>query len=1069
MGYEFDDNGKYLGWSNLFDYSSIDTLRASEYLPIPEGVKYVKSDTGFDISDYISKIASKTTKVEKIRAEADLLRVLQDKPITYSKGKQYQYITWTVDDNIAQDIVNDLQSHQDTEITPNMIQRCLKNSVSSSISNIIQNLRNMDQAYSPIAMSSIRKASEQSPKGSKSERMTLMNPLTKFLMQEQNMVGKGVIGITAVGEKVFFNTSHYWNEGLITGDPIRLRNMYFNQTFNRIQGRSTGNMQSLTKNTIANINFENNEQLRLYFNAASDIDAELRAKYNITDADIENKTETWQAYNKELIEAVRNIQENGIYADDLISQLLSAATDNAKELILAKINAGTNLAKCYLHLIMMGFSINDIVSFMTSPVVSIANDLNNVNMFDEYLYKTNMNKVIRWMRGHIPYKQFLSGTSKVLDEEYGNYVSQALYNQAFAALNAKVSKALHDAGYGMETQTITKKMKNEEGAETEISESKLVPKEYNFDELLKDFFFAKISGEIDQELFDFLDTSQQATKSKLNNGIMALSDFIENLVDKVKDSGLTESDYIADLEEFEHVYNLATETSELGSTLLGFNQGIPTSIEELIALNIRINKIVHNKEMMFAISAKQFENEDYFNNLVQTLKDRNSKYSEEEIRTILTTAKDLGIVNTFSFQKWLNNQNGYRKATSDYYNLIKGTWNVFDIIDKLPHFKSIFDILKAVYTFEQTCIKKTALVENLTAKLFDDYDVIDDLKIKKLIDYVDDVLILKFLNEQQFKYPIFKDDKIIDFNWDDQTVTSEFDHIVVDSEYSRGSFKRLIEEKLFSELKQGYYSDVVDGKVVKKEFPMDNKFIRNLVFDLNNENQRFLRLNLDMQNVVSTAENEGKYQECLSDFIKLQNYELGGRPLSDWFMLYNLVVNKNKFGSDRLTTLFGNFLGIIKNDSIIKSFMKYVGDLDFVDAKMPESIAELEEWGFNMDDARYKIAPVISETQEGSHNEDIVREYINGRIMYKRKYKGQYRSPKDLVPDVDYYADQKENDAIKYNRIQNYNDYGCIKTPFANLKINAIAGLRSNDVAQIVGILNNLIKRGLIIINTENC
>jgi hypothetical protein len=52
---------------------------------------------------------------------------------------------------------------------------------------------------------------------------------------------------------------------------------------------------------------------------------------------------------------------------------------------------------------------------------------------------------------------------------------------------------------------------------------------------------------------------------------MALSDFIENLVDKVKDSGLTESDYIADLEEFEHVYNLATETSELGSTLLGFN------------------------------------------------------------------------------------------------------------------------------------------------------------------------------------------------------------------------------------------------------------------------------------------------------------------------------------------------------------------------------------------------------------------------------------------------------------------------------------------------------------------
>ena len=74
-------------------------------------------------------------------------------------------------------------------------------------------------------METVRKASLQSPKGSKSERMTLLNPLTKFLMQEQNMVGKGVIGITAVGEKVFFNVSHYWNEGIRSGDAVWLKNL----------------------------------------------------------------------------------------------------------------------------------------------------------------------------------------------------------------------------------------------------------------------------------------------------------------------------------------------------------------------------------------------------------------------------------------------------------------------------------------------------------------------------------------------------------------------------------------------------------------------------------------------------------------------------------------------------------------------------------------------------------------------------------------------------------------------------------------------------------------------------
>nr|DAT77691.1 MAG TPA: hypothetical protein [Caudoviricetes sp.] len=31
-------------------------------------------------------------------------------------------------------------------------------------------------------------------------------------------------------------------------------------------------------------------------------------------------------------------------------------------------------------------------------------------------------------------------------------------------------------------------------------------------------------------------------------------------------------------------------------------------------------------------------------------------------------------------------------------------------------------------------------------------------------------------------------------------------------------------------------------------------------------------------------------------------------PLSDLFVLYNLLVNKNQYGSDRLTTLFDSFL-----------------------------------------------------------------------------------------------------------------------------------------------------------------
>jgi len=55
--------------------------------------------------------------------------------------------------------------------------------------------------------------------------------------------------------------------------------------------------------------------------------------------------------------------------------LLSAATDNAKELILAKINAGTNFAKMYVYAMIVGLNINDTVAFMTCPVAELIDKL----------------------------------------------------------------------------------------------------------------------------------------------------------------------------------------------------------------------------------------------------------------------------------------------------------------------------------------------------------------------------------------------------------------------------------------------------------------------------------------------------------------------------------------------------------------------------------------------------------------------------------------------------------------------------------------------------------------------
>jgi len=68
--------------------------------------------------------------------------------------------------------------------------------------------------------------------------------------------------------------------------------------------------------------------------------------------------------------------------------MISAATDNAKELILDRINANTDLSKMYMYLITLGFDVKDIVSFMTSPVINLIARNSTQNIFLDTSFRT---------------------------------------------------------------------------------------------------------------------------------------------------------------------------------------------------------------------------------------------------------------------------------------------------------------------------------------------------------------------------------------------------------------------------------------------------------------------------------------------------------------------------------------------------------------------------------------------------------------------------------------------------------------------------------------------------------
>lgn len=351
MGQEFGDDGLLIKYSNLFDYSTPETLNASTWLPTPRKL-FISNDqnsVGFNITSQIKRLFEiKDDFAQYIRQMADLIIDIYDYYDKHGFDNKINIVYDQEYQEFCEKVIRDLITHESTVISSNLKEAAYKNSISANIKNIVQDLKNMALAYSPISMDDLQMMAEESEKGALVASMSLMNPLTKYAMQVQNMVGKKVIGIAAVGEKVFFNLSYYFNEGVRSGDKKWQNNMQFAKTFDRIQNRydfnkNKGELSQITKTCLANVNFEGFDAIRKKFIIADQIDSQLRKELGITQEDIELKNNKWEEYAQKLHSLVSEIDNNILSSkfiqthkrinytppvDLLISQILSAATDS---------------------------------------------------------------------------------------------------------------------------------------------------------------------------------------------------------------------------------------------------------------------------------------------------------------------------------------------------------------------------------------------------------------------------------------------------------------------------------------------------------------------------------------------------------------------------------------------------------------------------------------------------------------------------------------------------------------------------------------------------------------------
>ena len=96
MGQSFTENGLYIGWSSLFDYSSIKTLQASKTLPLPKGtvLEFVENPE-VSIENELADIVATVDKASKIRKIGKLITKIDKNLGKYSyttNSKEYENI-----------------------------------------------------------------------------------------------------------------------------------------------------------------------------------------------------------------------------------------------------------------------------------------------------------------------------------------------------------------------------------------------------------------------------------------------------------------------------------------------------------------------------------------------------------------------------------------------------------------------------------------------------------------------------------------------------------------------------------------------------------------------------------------------------------------------------------------------------------------------------------------------------------------------------------------------------------------------------------------------------------------
>ena len=877
-----------------------------------------------------------------------------------------------------------LNKHANTPTKVLLSDEVLKSKVFSGIYDIVLSAQNQLKAQITVdtCTGDLKDTAAKTVSGNAEKKVSPDIPSSMFVMQEQNQLGKSVVGIGAVSLKTYFILSTANNIKASRVADLINQGRYYNayelfttmEITNPINGGIT---------TIANTN------LNIIERALNKINPEE----NTTLADLKK---TW-------LGELQQMKQNTSYIStpEFLSGIISLAADNAKDLALPKLNATEDLVDLYTTATMIGIpflgtmdgdkKVTGISEIMTSPIFNWLTKMSEDNIFNSYSKGRKTKDMIKvaLRRSFKIFPNNIEGLKKLV-YDYNAYVDRH---------NAEVEKnggtfwkhivGEDDKGrWTGEFLTDKKDIEHvKEWVKTQIKASDDIA-------AIKEENKALANGEIDtNDIVDELDMENEQpqvvirwTEAHWYRVYKAL-EFYESLLDQLSPiqtntkagSTLESSGQISPelglLNSLSSLLNLVKEMSTLGAQG-GINQGLKTNMRDFYNFKYKVEDLI-NEEL--SLKSKKDTFKDFLGSLGNV-----GPLFIEELRILSEKP--------FNMTKFLWDKD-YADKMCIIMRHFKSGFNILDSLRYSPHFFAMSKLVPiADYTMKSVSIMydtATKIADTLTKgnpnveeeeTVFNlsqnDFDAIED--------YINDLMIFEFLKQEGITLDL---NAIIEetganistYETSKATNTTSRRSLKLDSALSIASAKHIIESVIIPYLKT-------------TEPFKHNKFVQDLNASADKNGTIVFALPIQMMEADKDETTRNLYMEYLTGFNELSRYSIGGMNLGDIFFLYNLITNKNSFGQKALTRIFEDLIDSKSTPEIISKYYKFIGELD-------KKAANLD---IRMDEVKYRIAKYSKGTKVTSEkrlelsgdftldlpftadiNEEVLMSTKSGLIDYK--------------------------------------------------------------------------------------